>query len=76
MSKKRCDAPAFVRYTWPGRDESFACATHALQIQGIAHALGLYLQIIPLTFEEMLENKICSQIISDGGNDVQPNGPN
>jgi hypothetical protein len=44
-----CVFPATVRYTWPGRDEAFACLPHALQL-----LIGLHLQMIRLTPEEMM----------------------
>lgn len=45
---KECGAPAHVRYTWPGKDESYACLIHASGIFKIADAMGLYLQFIPI----------------------------
>ena len=47
-----CDADAFARYTWPGRDESYACALCAMKVAGIAQTIGLHLQMIPLTIED------------------------
>lgn len=44
-----CDAPAVARYTWPGRDEAFACVYHALKIQAVATAIGLHLQMVHLS---------------------------
>ena len=50
-----CDRPPAYRFTWPGRDESACCAICALQIQGVAGAIGLYLQMIPLTVDDYLK---------------------
>lgn len=47
-----CKLTAAFRYTWPGRDESFVCVRHAGQLSGVAAALGMYLQLVPLTPEE------------------------
>ena len=43
-----CDTDAFYRYTWPGRDEAGICVIHAIKAQGVAAAMGLPLQMIPL----------------------------
>jgi hypothetical protein len=59
----RCKNHATFRYTWPGKDESFACLEHAAQLQKIASILGMYLQIIPIV---QYEGEIfCTQIVSD-----------
>lgn len=49
-----CSEFAAVRYTWPGRDESVACITHAVNLKGVADAMGLHLQLIPLTVEDFI----------------------
>ena len=60
MKPNQCDEPPLYRYTWPGREEAYACWKHARAIKGIADALGFNLQFVPLTPEEaMLGN--CSQ---------------
>lgn len=49
-----CEAPATHRFTWPGRDEQLACETCAARARGVAAAMGLHLQVLPLellTFE-------------------------
>lgn len=48
MEKTTCTNDAVFRYTWPGKDESFICLEHSIQLRGIANALGLYLQLIPI----------------------------
>jgi hypothetical protein len=45
---ERCQGPALFRYTWPGRDEAFACLEHAAQLLGVAEAIGMHLQLTPL----------------------------
>ena len=50
-SQNGCSEPGFYRYTWPGRDESCVCETHAKGLVNVAHALGLHLQLIPLELE-------------------------
>ena len=47
-----CKEYARVRYTWPGRDESCACDLHAAKLSGIAEAMGMHLQLIPLTEDD------------------------
>lgn len=56
----KCQEQALFRYTWPGRDESFICLEHAQQLQGLARAIGLYLQFIPLSGDEQMRVS-CSQ---------------
>lgn len=65
----KCDQQALFRYTWAGRDESFCCLEHAQQIQGVAQAMGYYVQLIPLSGDEQMKvscqnevraNKACS----------------
>jgi hypothetical protein len=63
--EQTCQEPALFRYTWPGRDESYVCLTHAQGLINIAQAMGFHLQLIILSNEEMLE-KHCSQIVKKG----------
>jgi hypothetical protein len=51
-SQDSCDSDAFVRYTWPGKDESFACVICAIKVQSIAAHIDLPLQMIPLTIDD------------------------
>jgi hypothetical protein len=44
--KEKCPFLAHVRYTWPGRDEAFACIYHARAIQTVSKAMGFPLQMI------------------------------
>lgn len=59
-----CQEQAFFRYTWPGQDEKFICLTHAGALMNIANAMGLFLQLIPLSGAEQ-QTAHCSQIISN-----------
>ena len=43
-----CPNPVLFRYTWPGRDEAYACVIHATALLSIAEAFGLHLQMIRL----------------------------
>jgi hypothetical protein len=56
----RCTNPAIVRYTWPGQNECYVCAIHALGIQKIACSMGLVIQFMHLTVSEMVDHA-CSQ---------------
>ena len=56
-----CDNPAMFRYTWPGEDEAVICEQHAAQLRGIADAMGLHLQIILLTRDELNLGFVCNQ---------------
>lgn len=59
---KKCGGPAHVRYTWPGKDQANACLIHAIEIEGIAKAMGLHLQFIPIDWMDektMKEMPIC-----------------
>lgn len=47
-----CEQNGVFRYTWPGRDEAAACLEHARQLEGIALAMGLHMQMILLSVEE------------------------
>lgn len=60
MSEK-CKKPGLYRFTWPGRDESLICEAHMPKLKAVAEALGLYLQIIPLSEEDLLYGLPCPQ---------------
>jgi len=47
-----CDQPAEYRYTWPGSDEAGICEQHSAKLRGVAQAMGMYIQLIPLSSEE------------------------
>lgn len=56
----QCQNKASHRFTWPGKPESFICADHLPKLQGVAEAMGMPLQTIPL-HESELEGEICRQ---------------
>ena len=62
---KQCDAPAMFRYTWPGRDESYICLEHAVKLKGVADAIGMNLQLIPLDGIQQMEHT-CHQQVEEG----------
>jgi len=47
-----CRNYAAYRFTWPGKDESAICTEHVDALKGTASAIGLYLQVIPLTIAD------------------------
>jgi hypothetical protein len=53
-NQKGCENPAAFRFTWPGKDEAGICAIHAVKMQGITRAMGLYVQTIPLTVDDYI----------------------
>lgn len=56
-----CQNPVAYRYTWPGKDEAYTCATHAHKLKSVANAIGLYVQLLPINEND--ENKQCEQKI-------------
>jgi len=65
MTEKRCGAPALFRYTWPGRDEMFACVEHAGGIRRVAEAMGLHLQLVLLVPQQLDTVPLCSSIVKE-----------
>lgn len=47
-NQQECDENAAYRFTWPGRDEASICDKHAPQLESVASAMGMYIQLIPL----------------------------
>jgi hypothetical protein len=43
-----CGDDAAFRFTWPGKDEAGICKAHAPKLMGVAEAMGMYVQLIPL----------------------------
>jgi hypothetical protein len=80
MSTKACGGHAAFRYTWPGKAETFACIDHAMQVAGIASAMGLPLQLIPIAFRASdpvpEEWPTCSQQVTESAPDVCHSGRN
>jgi len=56
-----CDNTARYRFTWPGRDESVICEEHVGQLKGVANAIGLHLQVIPLSENDLEMELTCQQ---------------
>ena len=54
----RCPNEAKYRFTWPGRDESYICEVHLPKLRAVAGAIGLPLQVIPLTLDVRMR---CTQ---------------
>lgn len=46
-----CEEPGAYRFTWPGLDEATICEKHVAKLRGVAAAMGLYLQVVPLEKE-------------------------
>ncbi len=63
----KCQEQALFRYTWAGRNESFCCLTHAQQIQGVAQAMGYYVQLIPLSGDEQLKVTCQNEVRANKG---------
>jgi len=56
-----CDNRAKFRYTWPGRDEALICDDHVEKLRAVASAIGLPLQIIPLSEADLGMGFNCMQ---------------
>ncbi len=50
--QKDCGNYASDRYTWPGKDEAAICAPCGSKLRSVASAIGLHIQLIPLTTAE------------------------
>lgn len=53
-----CEKLAAFLYTWPGKDQAGICEEHAPKARGIAEAMGLYLQMIPVTVVDRDGNQV------------------
>lgn len=49
---EQCKNQATLRFTWPGRDESYICNSCADKADAVAQAMGLHLQFLPVGAEE------------------------
>lgn len=56
-----CDKIGKYRFTWPGNDEAVICEDHVGTLRNIANAMGLHLQIIPLSEKDLEIGLICNQ---------------
>ena len=61
---KKCDLKAYFRYTWPGNDEAVCCSDHMLQLKKVADAIGIHLQMVPLSEEDLSHHLKCTSNIS------------
>ncbi len=65
MSTSLCNNFAAFRFTWPGRDESHICIECAPQLERVCNAMGLYVQLVPLSGCVTGDHPTCKQHISD-----------
>jgi len=70
----KCQEQALFRYTWAGRNESFCCLTHAQQIQGVAQAMGYYVQLIPLSGDEQTKVSCQNEVRANNGSHPTASG--
>ena len=63
-SEMICNQQAVFRYTWPGRNEAVICLECAQQLKVVAEAIGLHLQLIPLSGKEQA-GMTCPQTIKE-----------
>ena len=66
---EQCTNSANFRYTWPGRDESYICKMCAPKAHAVAHAIGMHLQIIPLSLDDKRQ---CQQQLEAASASEQP----
>ena len=59
--KNKCKNLAMYRFTWPMNDESIICEEHAGHLRSVANAIGIHLEIIPLSKNELKMNLTCKQ---------------
>lgn len=52
-NQKNCENEAAFKFTWPGKDEAGICANCLPMVRNLANAIGMYLQIRPLTVEDL-----------------------
>lgn len=57
----QCTEPARYKFTWPGKPESLICEAHKPKLDAVAEAMGFYLQIIPLSDEDLRLRPPCHQ---------------
>jgi len=56
-----CENQAKYRYTWPGEDEALICGEHVKKLKAVANAIGLYVQIVPLSEKDLEMGFTCMQ---------------
>lgn len=52
---EECGNLANTRYTWPGKDEVIVCIECAMMARNVANAIGLWLQVIPVTSADIAD---------------------
>jgi hypothetical protein len=62
--KERCGNQATLRYTWPGRDESYICDSCADKLDAVAQAIGLHIQLLPISADA---GQQCEQQVKSKG---------
>lgn len=71
MGDAICGQHGAFRYTWPGKNESVCCVDHAQQLVGVAGAIGLHLQLIPISYRvtDQIPDEFptCQQKRGEGG---------
>jgi hypothetical protein len=60
-NQANCSNVASYLFTWPGSDEAGICAEHVGKLRGIAAAMGLPLQVKPLTVGNLLDEAIAAK---------------
>lgn len=66
VTDRQCTHPAEFRFTWPGQDESFICEHHVGKLRSTANAMGMHLQVIQLSEDEIREMpETCRQKVRD-----------
>lgn len=55
-----CEEIPAYRFTWPGKDEARCCPGCMLKLVGVARAIGLHLQMVPLGISDYLERANAS----------------
>ena len=64
MSKEeRCTNPADFMFSWPGKAPSFICNEHVPKLRAVANAMGMKVNIIPLSKADKDMGIKCGQII-------------
>lgn len=54
-NQEKCQNESAFKFTWPGKDEAQICADCMPKLKAVANAIGMYLQIRPLTAEDILK---------------------
>ncbi len=67
---KECGNLANMRYTWPGKNEVVVCIECAMTARNVANAIGLWLELIPVTSHDVpdpLEWPTCTVMRTKDG---------